>query len=119
MKSYGGAGASQRNYIAERWEHDASVCLEMNLLNNSYYLFATHNDYKYIQCGIKKQGIMKYNDNVLKEENTTLHFPSFKNGDGNRKLRAIIPSNSSLSEWELHTCEVMRWNEIYQRAFKY
>jgi hypothetical protein len=34
-----------------------------------------------------------YYDNVLKEENTTLRFSSFKNGDGIQKLVASMPDD--------------------------
>jgi hypothetical protein len=54
----------------------------VNLQNNLYFLFAPGGQYKYIQCGIKKEGMKTYYDNVLKEDNAALRFPSFTNGDG-------------------------------------
>jgi hypothetical protein len=81
-ESYPSAGTLLSDHIAEPLKRNTQVFLKPTLQNNPYYLFAKHEEYKYIQCGIKKKGMKKYYDNMLKEENTALRFPSFKTGDG-------------------------------------
>jgi hypothetical protein len=113
------AGAPLIEYIAKARECDPQGCLETNLQNNPYYQFAMLNQYNYMQCGIKKIGLNTYYDNVLKIENTALHFPSVKNEDGVKKLVACMQDDQALGEWELHTVENMRWNDNHQHPIKY
>jgi len=118
-ESYPGAGGPLSNYITEPWERDAQGCLEKNEQNNPYYQLATGEIYQYIQCRIIKQGMKMYYDNLLKDENTTLSFSRFKNGDRIQKLVARMPDDLALWEWKLHTIEDMRWNDNHRCPIKY
>jgi hypothetical protein len=68
---------------------------------------------------MKKKSMKTYYDNMLKRENTTLHFPSFKNRDAVEKLMAGMLDDEALREWELHTLEDMGWNDNNQRPINY
>ena len=118
-ESYPVVGPPLRNYIAEPWVCDTQGFLEMNLQHNPYYPFAKCVEYKYIQRGIRTKGIKTYSDNVLKEENTNMHFPSFKIGDGVQRLVASMPDDLALQEMELHTLNNMWWNANHQCPINY
>jgi hypothetical protein len=74
MNSFPGADVPHSTYIAELWEQDTQCCLQRNLQCNPYYLVVMREEYKYILCGIKQQGMKRYYDNILKVENTALCF---------------------------------------------
>jgi hypothetical protein len=57
---YPSAGALLIDYIAAPWERDAPGSLETNLQIIPYNAFAMREEYKYIQCGIKKNGAKTY-----------------------------------------------------------
>jgi len=59
-----------------------------------------------------------YYDNVLKEGNVALHFPSFKNGDRVQKLVASMRDDQTLGEWEVPALGNMRWNDNQQCPIK-
>jgi hypothetical protein len=113
-ETHAGAGTPLCHYIAELYERNTHCGLETNIQTNSYYSFATRDEYKYIQRGIKKKVMKTHYDNVLREEITALHFPSFKNRHGVQRLVAIKQDDQALGEWELHTVEDMRWNDNRQ-----
>jgi hypothetical protein len=118
-EAYPNAGAPLVDYVPQKSECDAEGCLEDNLRENPYYPFASREEFNFVQCGIKKKGMKTYYDDVLKERNTGLHFPSFKNGDGVKKLVAAMPDDKALGEWERHTLLDMRWNSDHPQPIKY
>jgi hypothetical protein len=114
-----GAGTPLINNIPQALVRDAQGFLDTLLQINPHYPFVTCEDYKYILCGMKKQGIKTYYDNVLKEDSTCLHFPRSKNGDGVQKLVASMPDDQALGVWRLHSLEDMTWNDNHRYPSKY
>jgi hypothetical protein len=114
-----GTGALLSDFIAVPWKRETQSNLETKRWNTPYYLFVAREEYKYNEFRIKKKGMKTYYDNVLKEKNTALGFPRFKNGEGVQKHGASMPHDQALGEWKLHTLEDMRWNDNHQWPIKY
>jgi hypothetical protein len=76
-------------------------------------------EYNYSHCLIKKKDMKTYYDNMVKEEDTPLRFPSYKNGDCVQMPVASMPDDQALRECKLHTLGDMRWNDNHQRPIKY
>jgi hypothetical protein len=75
---YPGCGALLIDYIVEPLTRNSQGCHETNLSINSYYTFATFQEYKYALCGINKTGMKTYYDNILKEEYSDQGFPCIR-----------------------------------------
>jgi len=118
-ETFPGVWAPLTNYSAQLFEHNTQSFLERNWQNNSYYPFVMRQQYKYIQCGIRKKGVKMYYHNMRQEENPTLCFLSFKTEDWVLMLVATKSDVLAVGEWELQTLEDMRWNDNYQRPIKY
>jgi hypothetical protein len=118
-ETYPGSDGPLSEYLSEPWECGAHGCLETKLQNNPYYLFAMSDEYNHIQCGIKINGMMTYYENVLKEENTALRFPSFKTGDRVQLIVSTMQDTRDCGVRELHTLEDMRWNDNHQCPIKF
>ena len=56
---------------------------------------------------------------MLKEDNSALGFPSFRNGDVVLRVVGRMSNDQTLREWELYTLEEMRWNDNHKRAIEY
>lgn len=119
MDIYPGGGAPLNDYITEQWEHAAQACVQTNLQNNPYYRFKMCGEYTFIWWGIEKKSMETHFDNMLKDENTPLHFASFKHGDGIQKLVASMKDIQALGQWELHTLEDKKCNDNYRCPIKY
>ncbi|KAF8542578.1 hypothetical protein BDD12DRAFT_802789 [Trichophaea hybrida] len=87
-ESCSGAGLLQSDNIDEPPDRDTQGFPKTNLQNHSYYPYGMAEEYKYTQCGIKKRGMKKYYNNILKEANNILDFPSFNLRDDVSKLAA-------------------------------
>jgi hypothetical protein len=87
--------------------------------NILYFPFAMRDEYNSVQCGINKKHIKTYYDNVLMEENTTLHFPRFNNADPIQKFMASMGNDQGLGEWKLNTHDDMGCNNIHQCPIEY
>jgi len=95
-EAFPGGDAPLRDCISDPWEYYAQGFPETNLQHNLYYPLAMREEYKYIQCRIKKNGMKIYYDNVQKEEYIALRFPMFKNWDYVQKLVTSISGDLAL-----------------------
>jgi len=98
MESYPSTDAPLSNSIAVQWKCATQGCPGMNEEINHYYPSVTSQVCRYILCRNKKNCVNKYNDNVLKEENTPVDFPGFKSWNSIQKLLERMPDDQALGE---------------------
>lgn len=76
-------------------------------------------EFKYIHSGIEKKDRMMFYNNVLKEDNPALHFPSVQNKDGVQKKVASMPDDLTRAEWALSTLDDIKSNDYHLCTIKY
>jgi hypothetical protein len=119
METYHNPSTLLSDYITGPCKCDTQSVLEMNLQYDRCNPFVMRTEYIFIQCEIQKRVMKRNYGNLLKDANTALCFPSFKNWNGVQRLTAITPNDQHLREWEVHTLEDMRLKDNHHPRIKF